>query len=89
MISRLDRRVQKIEEKVVPNRWFTAIYYKFPMDYLRKPDTRERTKPNYVIKEPDFKTCCDYGHSNVEVVKAVRKAKAEGKIVKKYEIKFV
>ena len=47
------------------------------------------TNTNYLIKEPDFNTCCDYGRWNGEAAKAVRRAKAEGKTIKKYEIKFV
>lgn len=91
MKASLIRRIEKLELKAKPAQWVSKPIFKFAMNYRRDPKARKqgRLNPDYQIKEPDPDTCREYGQRNVEVVKEMRSAKAEGKEVVTFVIRFV
>jgi hypothetical protein len=91
MKENLVKRIEKLEVKAKPAQWVSKPLFKFAMDYRRDPEARKRGKlnPDYKIKEPDPKTCREYGQRNVEVVKEMRLAISEGKEVVKIVRSFL
>ncbi len=81
MISKLEKRVARLEDTKSGANFFGVCLTKFAMDCRRDPEARKRSgiNPDCQLKEPDIETCRRFGQWNIEAVKNMREARKQGK----------
>jgi hypothetical protein len=83
MISKMVKRVEKLETQKKAQAWVAVRLLKFAMDVRRMPPDKRKMRSDYKPRKLDFETCVEFGKRNIKAIEAVRTARLKGKEISK------